>query len=114
MSSMASHSQRDSSGAPAANGDERAAKRAKTAKLPAAIVLDIEGTVAPISFVTEVSLSLGSQFWKTHLYLAAIPWLAIVLDFEEPIAPAASSRRSDIHVWSQLVSCCTTDSGYRA
>lgn len=41
----------------AGNG-EPAAKRQKTvsAKLPTAIVLDIEGTVAPISFVTEVWL----------------------------------------------------------
>jgi hypothetical protein len=37
-----------------ADGGARSAKRQKTAKLPAAIVLDIEGTVAPISFVTEV------------------------------------------------------------
>ena len=37
-----------------ADDGQRTAKRQRTAKLPAAIVLDIEGTVAPISFVTEV------------------------------------------------------------
>ena len=41
-----------------ADGGPRAAKRQRTAKAPAAIVLDIEGTVAPISFVTEVALQI--------------------------------------------------------
>lgn len=50
-------------GAEAANGDAAAAavgdgaaagaKRARVARPPAAVVLDIEGTVAPISFVAE-------------------------------------------------------------
>ena len=41
-----------------ADDGPRAAKRQRTAKAPAAIVLDIEGTVAPISFVTEVALQI--------------------------------------------------------
>lgn len=45
-----------------------AAKRRKTAKLPAAIVLDIEGTVAPISFVTEVRCTDHRALRRLH------PW----------------------------------------
>jgi methylthioribulose 1-phosphate dehydratase/enolase-phosphatase E1 len=43
------------------------AKRQKTAKLPAAIVLDIEGTVAPISFVTEVLFPYAAERLQSHL-----------------------------------------------
>jgi methylthioribulose 1-phosphate dehydratase/enolase-phosphatase E1 len=58
----------------AANGHggaaEPAAKRAKTqtfARLPTAIVLDIEGTVAPISFVAEVLFPYARARLRSHL-----------------------------------------------
>jgi hypothetical protein len=58
-----------SSPEPAVNG-LAASKRAKLShskKLPKAIVLDIEGTVAPISFVAEVMFSYARQHVKQHL-----------------------------------------------
>eukprot|EP00208_Stichococcus_sp_RCC1054_P005924 CAMPEP_0206145728 /NCGR_PEP_ID=MMETSP1473-20131121/28286_1 /ASSEMBLY_ACC=CAM_ASM_001109 /TAXON_ID=1461547 /ORGANISM="Stichococcus sp, Strain RCC1054" /LENGTH=486 /DNA_ID=CAMNT_0053542035 /DNA_START=242 /DNA_END=1705 /DNA_ORIENTATION=- len=51
----------------ATNGAEPAAKRAKTAAKPAAIVLDIEGTVAPISYVTEVLYPYAKARLQSHL-----------------------------------------------
>eukprot|EP00775_Hariotina_reticulata_P005707 gene5707-5947_t len=54
---------------PAVNG-MAASKRAKLVhgkKLPKAIVLDIEGTVAPISFVAEVMFSYAREHVKQHL-----------------------------------------------
>lgn len=52
----------------AGHSEPRPAKRAKTAtKPPTCIVLDIEGTVAPISFVAEVMFPYAQKHLRTHL-----------------------------------------------
>lgn len=52
----------------AVNGEERASKKARLAsKLPAAVVLDIEGTVAAISYVTEVLFPYSKARLRSHL-----------------------------------------------
>lgn len=54
-----------------ANGHQHAegpaAKRVKTRHLPTAIVLDIEGTVAPISYVADVMFPYARKHVRAHL-----------------------------------------------
>ncbi len=56
-------------GAPeaAANGIGAGAKRARLRRPPAAVVLDIEGTVAPISFVADTMFSYARQHVRAYL-----------------------------------------------
>lgn len=49
------------------NGLGKPSKQTKTATKPSAIVLDIEGTVAPITFVTEQLFPYAAQRLQSHL-----------------------------------------------
>jgi len=59
---------RSSAAKRAADGvGEAAGKRARTRRPPAAVVLDIEGTVAPITFVAETMFTYAKQHVRAYL-----------------------------------------------
>jgi methylthioribulose 1-phosphate dehydratase/enolase-phosphatase E1 len=72
-----------------------ASKRQKyCSKLPTCVVLDIEGTVAPISFVTDVMFPYAKEHVRQHLELAY----------------GTAEGAEDIHLIRQQVRSCVAPS----
>lgn len=87
-------------------GDERPTKRLKGAsnEAPQAVVLDIEGTVAPISFVHEVMFPYAKKHLKAYLekhwvsqeLQAELHQLQAAVSFDDRSVPFAPGLETDL------------------